>query len=705
MSSLAHDIASALSGGKPEKNGDGYSCLCPVHGDKHNSLSIKDDGNGSVIVHCHVGCNYKDIKDKLVSMGFLDEWKPEYGGSSSSPKVDVKQSANPKEPIPEKEKVSVPWKLATRDSKAIEHVQKYFSSRGVNFETTPRCFKSGSYKDKKSGEYIHQIVSAVTTLDDDNVYASCRTRFDPETWQCIPHPDGRKKPQLGKCASKGRGVWFNRKGDMHILIVGEGQETVLSAMQVTGHNGVAGLTANGMEALKLPDQTDTIYICVDSDTSFTGQRASIALAKRFEDSAPGKKAFLVTPCDDCFSSEPTKLDFNDLLMDDPTGDKIRERFSNATPFHKIEWRPPENSSEGQSNKAEPVDAATLLGGFQVTKEYTDKLGNEEFLVKDLILSNHVATIIAMSGGGKTAFFFRYVAPKLAQEGLKVWYCDNDSPTSEHGKMRESAEQHGFMFLNPDAVLGQSAETLLATLVQIAESGADLGGYVFIMDTLKKFCDMMGKNDIKEFFKLARKLTALGATVILLGHANKYRDKDGNLIFEGTGDVKADSDELIYFESVQNPSGGIDVTSICDPSRGAKVRGIFKPFSFHITPEREIQFYDSPLPVVDLSATTAPKATDDEILTVATQYLEDREEPVTQAELIDYACDAVEGTAGKERVRKLIVKRSMLKDKFTTQEEMPLGTRFVFTAGPRNKRLFELPPEPPKQQPVFGEENQ
>lgn len=79
---------------------------------------------------------------------------------------------------------------------------------------------------------------------------------------------------LGRCL--GRGVWFDRKGPMSTLVVGEGVETVLSAMQATGkHNGVAGLTANGMEALEFPDSADQIYILVDSDISLTGQRAAV----------------------------------------------------------------------------------------------------------------------------------------------------------------------------------------------------------------------------------------------------------------------------------------------------------------------------------------------------------------------------------------------------------------------------------------------
>jgi putative DNA primase/helicase len=72
----ARDIAKALGGG--EWRGDGWhSCRClnPRHGkgkaDKHPSLSLKDGANG-LIVHCHAGCHWRDVKDELRRRGLYD---------------------------------------------------------------------------------------------------------------------------------------------------------------------------------------------------------------------------------------------------------------------------------------------------------------------------------------------------------------------------------------------------------------------------------------------------------------------------------------------------------------------------------------------------------------------------------------------------------------------------------------------------------
>ena len=66
-----------------------------------------------------------------------------------------------------------------------------------------------------------------------------------------------------------------------------------------------------------------------------------------------------------------------------------------------------------------------------------------------------------------------------------------------------------------------------------------------MDTLKKFTEVLSKSDNKKFYSLLRGLTHKGASFLLLAHANKYLDENGNLVYEGTGDTQADIDAMYY----------------------------------------------------------------------------------------------------------------------------------------------------------------
>lgn len=337
------------------------------------------------------------------------------------------------------------------------------------------------------------------------------------------------------------------------------------------------------------------------------------------------------------------------------------------------------------SKVIEVSSNSILEKYEVTTEYVDGLGKEEFYYNNLIIKNHITTIIAESGAGKTTFLYFHVSAELAKRGLTVWYVDADSPASDHKKMKQFANTYGIKFLIPDVNQGTSVESLLIDITTLTDMQTDLTGFVFFFDTLKKFIDLMSKRSAKDFFVLMRRITKLGGTIVLPGHANKHRHPDGNLIFEGVGDIKSDSDDLIFFEKERKPDGSIDVTTVVDTDRGAKVRGLFKSFSFNISESREITFYDNVIPLLDLSNTGVRKATDEDILDVAEAYLKSRREPVGQAHLVQYTMDKVEGQAGKQRVREIIVKRAMLKG-----DEKRLGTRFLYTVGKNNSHLYELP---------------
>jgi hypothetical protein len=93
---------------------------------------------------------------------------------------------------------------------------------------------------------------------------------------------------------------------------------------------------------------------------------------------------------------------------------------------------------------------------------------------------------------------------------------------------------------------------------------------------------MSKDAAKRFFKLMRTLSAKGMTIILLAHTNKYPDKEGKPIYEGTGDMRADVDELIYLIPQRNDDKSMIVTTVPD-----KQRGSFKPISFNIDADRTV----------------------------------------------------------------------------------------------------------------------
>ena len=198
------------------------------------------------------------------------------------------------------------------------------------------------------------IVAAVSKPGERKVQAIQRLFIDTE--------DMVKEGAKMMGPTSGRGVDFYRERTSSESLVGEGIETTMSVMQVTGENGVAALTGINMEAIELPKKIKTIFILVDSDkaktkngkVNFRGQRAAVVRAKRFTED--GGRALFITPDDTCFTDEPTKLDFNDLLMADPTGASIMERVKKAIPSQDLDWEPP---AEGKAEGKKKMDRKVL----------------------------------------------------------------------------------------------------------------------------------------------------------------------------------------------------------------------------------------------------------------------------------------------------------------------------------------------------------
>jgi putative DNA primase/helicase len=89
------------------------------------------------------------------------------------------------------------------------------------------------------------------------------------------------------------------------LLVGEGIETCMAAMQATAMPAWAALSTSGLKALLLPPAVRTVIILADHDANGAGERAARAAAERWL--AEGRRVQLAMP------PEPGS-DFNDVLV-------------------------------------------------------------------------------------------------------------------------------------------------------------------------------------------------------------------------------------------------------------------------------------------------------------------------------------------------------------------------------------------------------
>jgi hypothetical protein len=246
-----------------------------------------------------------------------------------------------------------------------------------------------------------------------------------------------------------------------------------------------------------------------------------------------------------------------------------------------EGSPPSGASARPAATGEGGDPVGWVGEFVLSDAEIDELKSPEWIVRDIVISGHLLIVVAEPNGGKTTVF-AHLAGEMVQAGFRVFYVNADIAGSDAACFIETAREGGWAAMLPDMRPGLSMQSVVDRLTTMNDSGGDLSGIVFVFDTFKKMTDVIAKRQVRDLLKLLRSLTAKGMTVILLGHTNKYRDADGKPVFEGTGDVRADADELIYLIPQKHADGSMTVSTAPD-----KVRGDFKPITFNISRHREV----------------------------------------------------------------------------------------------------------------------
>ena len=128
---------------------------------------------------------------------------------------------------------------------------------------------------------------------------------------CTYIKDGKKLERkmygVDEGSFNGSAIRLTLIGESDTLVIGEGVETTLSAMKMTGLPGWAAINAALLEQIELPPQIRTIEIFGDNDSSFTGQASAYSLAKRLK--SKGLNVGVSIPA-------KTDTDWNDVLISD-----------------------------------------------------------------------------------------------------------------------------------------------------------------------------------------------------------------------------------------------------------------------------------------------------------------------------------------------------------------------------------------------------
>ncbi len=287
----------------------------------------------------------------------------------------------------------------------------------------------------------------------------------------------------------------------------------------------------------------------------------------------------ISKCTETYSGLPTPAGSQSGFAADKEGDGTPPRFK-LLDDHQNPDNPGRSNAELELQATpDPLSWATE---FILSESEISELRSPEWIIPDIVIRGHLLIIVSEPNGGKTTLF-THLAGEIVAAGYRTYYVNADIAGSNAAEFVELARAGGWTAMLPDMRPGLSMQDVVSKLQKMNDTGADLSDVVFIFDTFKKMTDVIAKRQVREILKLLRSLTAKGMTIILLAHTNKYRDAEGKPVFEGTGDVRADADELIYLLPQKHPDGTMTVSTQPD-----KVRGDFSPLTFEISRDRNVK---------------------------------------------------------------------------------------------------------------------
>ncbi|PAP91796.1 DUF7146 domain-containing protein [Mesorhizobium wenxiniae] len=284
----AETIAKALGG---HRAGATWMARCPVHDDRSPSLSISAGKDGKVLVRCHAGCEQRDVIAALQERG-LWQTTGRVLGTVRNHRRRIAEELDA-DALKRSEAALPIWQA----SQAAEGtpIATYLRSRGLDLPPSPAVRFHAGLKHPSGGVWP-AMVALVTHGATGSPIAVHRTFLARDGGGKAPVDPA--KMMLGPC--RGGAIRLGEPGA--VLMIGEGIETCLAAMQATGNTAWAALSTSGLRSLDLPRDVRDVIVLADGDEP--GEAAAQDCARRWR--REGRRVRIARP--------PQGMDFNDLLQ-------------------------------------------------------------------------------------------------------------------------------------------------------------------------------------------------------------------------------------------------------------------------------------------------------------------------------------------------------------------------------------------------------
>jgi hypothetical protein len=221
-----------------------------------------------------------------------------------------------------------------------------------------------------------------------------------------------------------------------------------------------------------------------------------------------------------------------------------------------------------SRPSNPLDRYPLNENLsQLVEEVADQV----FIMMCLALMGQITVFYASPNTGKTLFTL-WMLIQAIKSGIvdprNIYYVNVDDSLPGLIEKLRLAVKYCFCMI-AEGHNGFRADDLLDILNDMI-SKDQCKGVVIILDTLKKFTNVMDKRKSTEFSKVIRRFVMQGGTCIILAHTNKNLGSDGTPVYAGTSDILEDADCAYTLQVISDADAPEKVVSFVNIKRRGNV---------------------------------------------------------------------------------------------------------------------------------------
>jgi len=218
-------------------------------------MSIAETENGKLLVHCHAGCEQAAVIEALQSLGL---WSMAVANKDQRFGLRSERLSNRDDNKVRTANALKLWCAGRQPDETLVH--NYLRSRGIRIGL-PGSIKFHAGLKHPTGSIWPAMISLVTRGSDNRPIGIHRTYLSRGGGGKAPiNPN---KMMLGMCG----GGAVRLAPAIGPLMIGEGIETSLAAMQATGHPVWAALSTSGMRTLELPHSVRDVIGASDASVS------------------------------------------------------------------------------------------------------------------------------------------------------------------------------------------------------------------------------------------------------------------------------------------------------------------------------------------------------------------------------------------------------------------------------------------------------